>query len=414
MLITKSKLSGNIIVFLLVLSAVLVFTPILKNGLLLMIVGLLLLGVIFSYLRGTYYKKHPRLMLFTFLYLFICIIYRFIGVSSAPPGTLALHILFFLFLLFMIILPYGISLKQNNVIFYATILVVLFNILDNIRLCLTYPEIYVLVNRDMDPLGENLNIGSSKFYNALFFFFTISFFGFLNSNKRETKYIMLICVLLTSLFIFVFCLKAAIIVFTCLSTFLLFFAKKAQNIRSFLLRIFLPAMIVYGLVNIFSDYIIESISNIFTSERLVNRLVLLIDSDSASTGTVEARENLWLMSINTWTDSFTNFLFGIGDHRANWSAGQTASDTGIGQHSDIFDSFARYGILGVLILLQILYLGFKYLLSLFGKQYKIQLFVIIAIFLLFGLTKGVFQPDISFVLFILLPVMWRKGIFTRS
>lgn len=406
-MIAKSILSGKIVVCLLIFSAIIVFTPIMRSGLLLIIVGLFSAIFVFMNFGKKYYQRHSRLLLYTCLYMFICIVYKLLGISSASLGAIVVHIIFFLFIILMISLPYKITPRQNIFLIYAIIVIVLFNVIDNIRLCLTYPQIYALVNRGNEPMAMNMNIGGTRFYNAIFFFFTICFFGFLNIEKKKMKFIMLICVVLSGTFIFAFCLKAAVIVFSCLSVFLLFFAKRAKNLWNFSLRIFIPAMIFFGLVNIFSDLIIEAIMNLFKSDRLALRLAFLIDSESSTkgAGTVEARENLWMLSINTWTDNISNFLFGIGDHRADWDAGQTAEETGIGQHSDFFDSFARYGIFGVYVLFNIFYLVFKYLLSLFGKQYKIQLLVIITIFIMFGLTKGVFRPDISLVLFVFLSLL---------
>lgn len=403
---------------LLFLSVVFAFTPILRSGMLLLLTELGLMTVVLSHSMSKNYRCNGSLVLAVYLYLLMCIVYRLLGISSIAPGALAIHLFFFISILIMLQLPNLTTERQNNRMAIIMIIVILFNVLDNIRLCLTYPELYVLVNRDMESVGENLNIGGSKFYNALFFFFTICFFFFMNSRNKRNRIIMLVGVLLTAAFILAFCLKASVIVFTFLSAFLLFFAKKAKNTKSFILRIFIPAMIAYGLVSIFSDLIIELITNTFSSDRLAQRLILLIDSDSpdATRGaaTVEARENLWLMSINTWTDNIVNFIFGIGDHRADWAAGQTAAETGIGQHSDFLDSLARYGLLGSLIILQILILSFKYLLSYFEEKYRLQVLVIIILFVLFGFTKAVFQVDIGILLFVFLPLMCRKELMMKN
>lgn len=403
-LIHKKYKTGTVVGLLLLLFAIIAFTPIIKNAILIIILGLSLLAFVFMHSGDSCYRKHPQMALYVYLYLGVCIFYRIVGISSVPIGIFVFHLSFFFLILVMLLLPQVLSLKQMKWVFWGVVLIVSFNILDNIRLCLTYPELFFLVSRDKDPLGVTLNIGGSKFYNAVFFFFTICFFVFLNCKNRKNKYVMLGSVILTSVFILGFCLKAAVLLFTCLSVVLLFFAKKAKNLKKFAFLILIPSLFVFTIVNVFSDLIIEIIANLFSSERLVQRLILLIDSDEASTGTVEARENLWLMSINTWLDDFFNFLFGIGDHRANWDAGQTADETGIGQHSDFFDSLARYGLIGLFLLVSILPRCFKYILSLFDKELKLQLIVIFLLFTLFGFTKGVFQSDIGFVLFVLLPL----------
>lgn len=417
-MIKKRNITVTFLGFLLLISVVLAFTPILRSGMLLLFTGLGLTIPIVKYFKNKCNGSTGRLVMSVYLYLLMCIVYKVLGISSIAPGALAIHLFFFISILLMLLLPNVTTDRQNNVITSVVIIVILFNIFDNIRLCLTYPQIYVLVNRNMDSLGATLNIGSSKFYNVIFFFFTICFFFFLNSNNKRNKCIMLICAIVSVFFIIAFCLKASVIVFTCLSAFLLFFAKKAKNKKVFFLRIFIPSLVVYGFVNIFSDLIIELMVNLFSSERLVQRLILLIDPDNVDArrgaATVAARENLWFMSINTWTDNIVNFSFGIGDHRADWAAGQTAAETGIGQHSDFLDSLARYGVFGSLLIVRIFILSFRYLLSVFEEEYRLQLLVILLLFVLFGFTKSVFQVDIGLLLFVFLPTMGRKELSMKA
>lgn len=404
----RNRSLSLILGFLLIVSAVFFFTPILKMGLPIMGLEFVFLLLAISQTGSRYSKKNAWLVLCIYLYLLLCLFYRAVGISSVAPGTLVLHLFFFVAILLTVLFPHRIT-AINDTVFLAILFIIILNIADNIRLCLKYPEIYLLVNRDMDSVGATLNIGSSKFYNAIFFFNTVCFFGFLNCKEKKIKYCLLAGVLLSAVFLFAFCLKASVIVFTVLSLFLLFFAKRAKNMRQFSIRILVPALFAYVIVSVFSEEIIGFMSNIFASPRLVARLSLLIDPDSAEaargTGTVSARGNLWMMSVNTWTESISNFVFGIGDHRAVWSQGQTAVETGIGQHSDFLDSLARYGLLGVFILVPTLFLGFRFLISVFNKEYKLQILVIALVFVMFGFTKGVFQPDIGFLLFIFLPMM---------
>jgi hypothetical protein len=338
-----------------------------------------------------------------------------LGISDVGGGALTKHLFFFIPILFMPLIKDKLTLNQCEWVFWLIVLVVLVNIADNIRLCILHPSLMVMVNRDMnvtEMMGTMINIGGSPFYNGIFFFFTVCFFCFLNNKQKKIKYILLGCILLSVVFVVGFCLKASVILYTCLSAFLLFYAKisRTTHIWIFFCKIFVPVFLLLLFVSIFSDLIIEWIRNSFASDRLVQRLIYIIDSensDSQASGTVNARERLWLLSIQTWLDNPINFVFGIGDHRANWAAGQTAVETGVGQHSDLFDSLARYGLIGIFLLTVILKESFKYLMSLFKRKYHLQLIVVILLFLLFGFTKGVFKPDIACCLFILLPLSSR-------
>lgn len=216
---------------------------------------------------------------------------------------------------------------------------------------------------------------------------------------------MLGCVLLSAVYIFVFCLKASIIVFTCMSAYLLYFAKRNNKMSAFILRLAIPSLLVLIFIALFEDIIIEWISNFFQADRLSQRLIFIIDSDRADSmayNTVDARANLWLVSINSWLDNPISFIFGIGDHRV--VEGVATAQTGLSQHSDFFDSLGRYGLIGLFLLTAIFKMSFTYMMSFFEKKYKLQLLVIVMMFVMFGFTKGVFKPDIACSLFLLLPM----------
>lgn len=408
---TKNKLSGKLLALIMIGLATCSFTPIIKHPLIFLFFGVLALYLIRIHSDASGYRRNPRLVICVYLYICVCIIYRLLEISDASFGEILKHILFFIPILLMLLLSDKLTERQSRWIFWIIIVVVLINIVDNIRLCLLHPELYVKVNRGMlaaETMDERINIGGSQFYNAIYFFITVCFFCFLNCSRKAVRYLILGSVILSSVFIFAFCLKASVIVFTCMTIVLLFFAKRASSIRKFAMLIVAPALIAYVFVSLYEDFIIELIFNTFSSDRLAQRLALLIDSDSAEAAkgasTVNARENLWMLSVNTWLDNPINFIFGIGDHRANWMAGERAAETGIGQHSAFFDSLARYGLIGFFLLIAIFKVSFTYLKSLFDKEYHLQILVIILLFVLFGFTKGVFTLAIGCALFLLLPL----------
>lgn len=405
----KDALNSIIFGLLLFFTAIYCFTPIIKSSAILLFLEGCFTAFVLSHLGDSCYRVNSRIVFFVFLYFFICILYKFFGVSSVAPGALVIHLFFFVSILLMLLLPKLIYTKQHHELIWAIVIIMLINIIDNIYLCIKYPEVALAVNRDFEFEKLNINIGASGFYSAVCFFFIISFFGYLNCREKKIRYLLLCGVTVSAVFIFGFCLKASVLVYTFFSAFFLFFARKAKNLHWFILRVAIPTLIVYMFISYYSEIIIDLIYKTFPSERLAQRLIYLIDPNNAEVRgaevTVEARENLWKLSLNTWTANLANFVFGVGDHRVNQYLGQSVSQIGIGLHSDFFDSLARYGLIGLVLLFQIFILSFRYLLELFDKEYRVQLFVIFLIFVLFGFTKGVFRPDIGLVLFIFLPMM---------
>jgi hypothetical protein len=307
----------------------------------------------------------------------------------------------------MFLYPSMLSNKQFKWTFLIIIFVLLFNILDNIRLCVKYPEILALVNRARDnPLGKPINIGGAKFYDGVLFFYIISLLIFLNIHDKRYKFISLFSVIISAVFIFGFCLKATTLVYAALSTFLLYYARKARTIRTYVIKVLGPALLLYIIAYFYSDYIIDMLYSLFSNERLAERLAFLIDSENSpsASGTVNARSDLWMLSINTWTDNIENFLFGIGDHDIDWDR-QSAFSVGVGKHSDFFDSLARYGFIGMTILTSLFFYSFKYIYAIFNEKYKIQILVVFLMFFIVYVTKVVFFPELGFMMFVFLPMV---------
>ena len=170
--------------------------------------------------------------------------------------------------------------------------------------------------------------------------------------------------------------------------------------------------ILYLVVDIYSDEIVDYILSNIKNRRLAIRLIALVDAgnEEAEIGvsTVEGRTRLWMLSMNTWLDNPVNFLFGIGDHSPSYRV----NGMGIGYHSDFFDVPARYGLIGLFLMYKILRIGVRQILFFFDKEYHLQIYIIIGVFFMFGFTKGVFTPSIGCSLFLLLPLtscLFRKS-----
>lgn len=410
MVFRVNKSTSLLFCVLLVLTAIIVFTPLLIIGILFMLLCVVFIAIALSNKSIRYSLIKSRILLYTLLYICLCVLYKVIGISGISPGRLVFHLFYFVCTLIMLLQSTLITSRQNKILFYVLAFVLLINIIENIRLCIVYPEVALLVNRARDSDIKGINIGGALFYDQVMFFYSICLFGFLECKERVMKSFLLISIVVSLVFIFGFCVKASVLVLTVVYTYLIYFSRKAISLPKFIIKSVLPAMLLIILVNIYSDLILEQMSQLFSDSRLNSRLAMLIapDSETAISGnaTMSAREDLWMLSINTWTDNINNIIFGIGDQRADWDT-QTASNVGIGLHSDFFDSFARYGLTGMALLFPIHVLSFKYLKLNFGKKYRMQLFAIFLLFIMQCVTKTVFNPGLGFLLFVFLLFLAR-------
>jgi len=224
----------------------------------------------------------------------------------------------------------------------------------------------------------------------------------LNSKTKIVKFISLAFAVLAAVYICWFCFKASVVVYFFLSMIMLVYAKFAKNKTAFYIVLLLTVFLYYVFSTFFSEEIVNIIISNSPDKRLTARFVTLIDAEAseANVGTVTGRTNLILLSINTWLDNIVNFVLGIGDHRAQFDA----SSTGIGQHSEFLDLLAKYGLLGFISLFFFLKNTIKYFCSIFTPEYRLQVSCVFVIFILCGLTKGVFFPRIGCALFLLFPL----------
>lgn len=389
--------------------AIICSTPILGKSL--YFAALLAVSIVSIFLNSSSYKFQRPIFWSVFLYLALIFVYKLIGYSSAEWGNYMHQLSFFIPILLMLLIPDLLSNRQKILLWWLMLVVMLFNIADNIYLSILYPSLNSVSRFYQDEeFLASINAGSSPFYTFSLLFFNVCFFVFLNCKEKKIKLVTLAAAVVSAIYILGFCLKASVVVYFLLSLVLQYFAYRTNNTILFFFVIVLSVLLGVAVITVFQDSIADFIISVSPDERLTERLVTLIDVENAEADISIAtnRTNLYLLSVNTWLSDISSFLFGIGDHRAAFGA----KATGIGQHSDLLDSLARYGLLGLIMLVAVFKHMFKYLLSLYGKTYKLQLVTIFAILIMCGLTKNIFLPGIGCVMFLLLPL--SKDIIMRS
>ena len=225
---------------------------------------------------------------------------------------------------------------------------------------------------------------------------------FLNVQRGIMKIIMLLCTIISGVFIVGYCFKASVVVLMLVGTLLIFFSRGKSGFNKVSLAIIVATAVLLLVFTLFSSEIIQIIVDYSPSARLAQRLVGLIDAENeyGSISSLEARENLWLLSLNTWLQNPMSFMFGIGDH---YAAGGNSS-SGISQHSEFLDILACYGVVGGGLIFIILKKSWKYIISLFNNDLRGQVYIILLLYLVCGVAKLVFLPGVSCVIFLLLPL----------
>lgn len=383
---------------LLVFMSIICCTPMLGGGLFL-VAELALTALIIMLDLKVVLKQGKSLTVCILLYLLLIVTYRVTGISDAAWGRYAVYTLEEMQMILMLIIPVKLMGNNTTWAWWLMLSVIGVNIAWNITICYLYPEINESIHHFDEMFIKSLNLGLSDFHVMSLMFFNVCFFVFLNCKKKTIKYLMLGISLIAALYIVGFCLKASVVVFLMLSIGLLLFTKRAKTTGRAILLLSIVSIIALLLISVYADTIVKIIVDLSPSERLSKRLVMLVDADSsyASDNSFNARVDLWYSSVFTWLDNVGSFLFGVGDHWGN-------SSSGVGQHSDLLDHLAKYGLLGSMLFFAIMIKAFKYILSIFDRKYRLQLLMIFLIYILCGITKRIFFLNVGVVLYLLLPM----------
>ena len=134
----------------------------------------------------------------------------------------------------------------------------------------------------------------------------------------------------------------------------------------------------------------------------------LLNQENGDSSSFTSRYELWGVSVHSWLNSITSFFLGIGDHpKVNGST----ELSGIGRHSDVLDTLARYGIIGFFFIYMMFAKLFKYLKEICNNLYHNEIEVIILVVAVIATTKCLLFPDCGYFLFFLLPLcLWSNYI----
>ena len=401
---TKTKgLYTALIILLALLSTLVASTPVLAKPIYFVFLGVAI-GV-FILPRTWATSSKGRVLIFgLLLYVLLTALYRLIGRSDGTWGN-SMHEYFFLLTFFLGVSLTKLESTQQKIMFWLMLCIIGINIGYNIFISSIYPEFNLNTRDDIgEELLKSLNVGGSTFFTMSMLFFNVCFFVFLNSKEKGIGIrigSMLFCII-AAVFVLFYSQKGSNVVYLLISIPLQLYARRCKIMSNFVVTTAIFMFLTVLFFSLLKNEILQLIINVSPSERLSVRLITLLDKNNAmaDTDVVTGRTDLYFLSLKTWLSNPANFLIGIGDIRDPYDVVRT----GIGHHSDFFDTLARYGLLGGLLLFATIKRFFNSIISLFDQKYKIQLIVISLIFVLCACTKGVLVPEVGCVLFILLPI----------
>lgn len=398
----NNTLVGKLIGILTIFTVLISCTPILSKPTYFVPIGVITILLCFVLMHIPVIYNNRRIVIVIALYALITALYRFMGISDKSWGNSMHEYSFLLIIILLLLIEGNVIEKRGRWLFFIISFIIAFNVADNIILSNLYPQINSYRESvDTDALAK-LNAGSSTFFTMSVFYAGVCFFVFLNTKNRWLRLLFLLFTILTAVFIYGYCNKGSSVIYLTLLLLLIYVSGKTKRGRSLIGLILFLSLIFIVTIYFFKEELTNLLYSIIPNERLSTRLVTLINPESqfAEVSVVQGRTNLYVLSIETWLKNPFNFLFGVGDFRVS----ENATATGVGQHADLLDTLARYGLVGALLLFFVLYRTLKHIDGLFDKKFRNHIISFYIVFVLTGCSKAMLVPEVASVFFVFLPL----------
>lgn len=396
----------NFIILLLILTIML--TPILNRNIPRFIeigvFGMWFFTMLFTKTRK-WWKKYSALLFIVIIWQCLEFLYRFIGVSTADWGNYLLGLFAYFLLIIGLFVHEQYNLKQKKILVFYIIGVLLFSIFDNIRLNAIYQGATNNIYREWASDLLKLNVAETGFYGTIMLTIGAILIYFTNLRSSYIKYFIMFSILSSLYFCFLITPRATSCIFIMLEVF--YISVKRWNkvkICYFLMGLLLPLVCICAapLISMIfsSDEIGEGFSRV--SERF-SSIQSLFEGNKDDDSSFGARLNLTFLSINTFIESPSNFLFGIGHH-----VGEYGEKLGIGQHTRYADVLANYGIIGATILFTLTYRFYQCFKQILYKEWNLWKILFI-VYILYGCFEHNRNVGMITILCIFVPSIFALG-----
>ncbi len=338
--------------------------------------------------------------------------YRFLGISTAEWGYFVSELMFFSLLLMMVALAPFLSPRQRRGLGFLSVVCMVVNMGDIWWLWKQFGAL----GFGARVLGEGraTNVPDTAFSTGVMLLMGTMFVYARETTQKRLKFL--------AMALLVFCAYSLVFILQKGTTFFLGIAlllvlpvamgKSSRSGKS--LTVFLGcagvALLIFLLEGGGLEKMLLGLSDLLEGERIqlkINNILNWLQTSNIEEagGSLTSRFDLAMLSLQTFTSSPRNFLFGVGDQGMDI----TVLDLLVGNHSQILDTFARYGIFGGVCLLWLLTRIAKALCFILGLPHghplRKALSVLYAFFLLRTLLGNTLKPTIAPQLLVSAPLV---------
>ena len=346
--------------------------------------------------------KIKKIIVCSFIYLLICILYKYFSVSSAAWGNIYIVAASVCCIVVMVFIDDEFSQRQKR---YFAIIILTTYLIDSL---------YNISFFSVSSYGLSDEY-SLKAHNstALSLLSAIVFILILRESQKFKKILLSGLLIVISYLNIVIMARATNVILLIICYVLLFLFNgtddKKQKKKTMLFFTFILSLILVAFLPSILNAIINSMSSTSRFKPRLEGLLYFIRGQQYTSylqGSVAVRAELIMASLKTWVSDLGIFFFGKGDHRYTHLSVASAFALGIGGHSDVADVLARYGLFGG----SFFYLIYKYTYDFYKKTfYNTGIWTSISIVFFFYLARSLFgvtfMPTICCVVYMLIPTI---------
>lgn len=349
-------------------------------------------------------KNMQQVIRITFVILAISVVYKLTGYSTAKIGQCIRYFSFFSAIGFGWYFVKISTYKQKKTMALSYSAIILFNVIYNIIITMPFVARGMGTEEIVKSGGSSIpNFGDTSFTGFVFFSSVLYILFFCYKKGFKIRFLSLVLVGICGFYTIVCGMRGTTSVLLIFSLFLILMTKLFESWVSRQNNILFIVFVVVLVLLINMDTIADLFIQISPSERLAQRFrdVQETSEHGITEDSFTGRGSLFKISINSFLKSPFTMLFGIGEPLIEGSYAKA----GISNHSDVIDTFARSGLLGVFLYARCFYLFYKEMVSLYAKTIYCTLFKIVFwIVPVYGLMKTIFWENFAIVTFIMLPL----------
>lgn len=270
--------------------------------------------------------------------------------------------------------------------------------------------VFIRIGRTLLLFDEFAAAGvTNAWYGSLYMLISgLSLIFIINVRKFWPRIIAIVLLLLTLYLNFFILQRGTNVILTIaeLGLIMIFLVKRKSFI--IILSIVIVAFSAFALSSDNLIAIFDWLEQVIPSERLAKRfndisIALTFESMDATNGSMSARSDLIEVSWNTFTSSFSSFLFGVGEHAGD-------NDV-IGHHSFFTDMLACYGLVGGIVLFVYFKKQYQIIMSYLNKKTEWALYMQCAIVFLIYLIRNFYgnmaYSLVNFVILLFFPLTFQ-------